>query len=284
MKSFFKLMVLFAIMVFLGGCAGSTATAIKPDRLPEARGKSSQWLVVEYGQPDRRLANHKKSSEKGYKEYWEYRKASSNSGTFNTLVAIGTWGTRKGKDAAYVDILRFDLVNNKVTDFSYTENVMGLTFPTLESGKESLIDLSSIPVKTNGAAKIADTDTAATISERIEAKEQPQTNAMGSEKPAVMSQVNISSISALMELTRTCHNLTAGKVHKQLTEVAAGAGMHVDKKKTGEVAAVVTTEGIKILPTTKANGRKGSSLKLAATGKLTEKTFADMGALLSVCE
>ena len=138
-----RLLCLVMLGLLLVSCASSSTQWKTEDVSKLQKGQSGEYVIERFGQPDR-----KQTAANG-NQVWEYKKPTSSS-NINTWIAIGSFGTVSAKEAGYVDMLRVQIQDNKVVDFSYEEKVMATAIPGLMTPNTKVTKTEEAAVKSSG--------------------------------------------------------------------------------------------------------------------------------------
>ncbi len=117
---FFSAMVL---MLLTSSCASTGGWKSEDLSSTNFKGLTGEQVVQKFGKPDRKF------TDSSGKQIWEYRKPAESQEGVNKFMAIGSFGMASGSNSMYVDILKIQMVNNKVANYSYEENSMGISIP-----------------------------------------------------------------------------------------------------------------------------------------------------------
>jgi hypothetical protein len=110
------------ILLLLAGCA-STSSNWTSDNPGIAKGGTKEEVISKYGEP------YLKYIDSNGIQVLEYRRPAKDRGAMNTFVAVGSFGLLSGRNSSYVDIMKVNLANNKVSTITFEENVLGIGMP-----------------------------------------------------------------------------------------------------------------------------------------------------------
>jgi len=269
------LVIFSAVSLFLlSGCAGSM-TLPTVDEMQNLKGQSTESIIKKYGQPTRKTTDAKGS------QRWEYKRPAVARGTINSFVRISSFGILSDADVPYVDILRLNISKNRVTSYTYNENVANIS--TLGLGEFNNSDFST----STSSESYQKENTEESLSKMRIEKEQEDNRLETSSKKAVKIEQQSApkqidhALSATMKIHKVFSKTQSSITNNKLSGGAANLGMTVSKKKNE--TTFTTTDGSRVHATIKQLN-KDVSVELSATGELSAKTFGDMCDLLKACE